>query len=102
MMLLVTHDTEQLNAPKKLCPLMCHLLFCTSAMTGGPDLSCCVSAGAVAATTKADTQEPTVTAKRQISLLCQSEIQTIIVKKKKKKNRLDEEQEVRNRYIIYK
>lgn len=53
-------------------------------MTGGPDLSCCVSAGAGAATTKADTQEPTVTAKRQISLLCQSEIQTIIVKKKKK------------------
>lgn len=72
MMLLVTHDTEQLNAPKKLCPLMCHLLFCTSAVTGGPDLSCCVSAGAGAATAKADTQDPTVTANRQISLLCQS------------------------------
>lgn len=59
MMFLVTCDTEQLNAPKKWCPLMYYQLFCTNAMQWPVG-----QISAAVATAKSDTEEPAVTSKQ--------------------------------------
>lgn len=77
MMLLVIHDTEQLNVPKKLCPLTCHVLCYSNATSSGPDFSWCAS----------DTEEPTVTAKTVKShCVLQKQKSRPLLSKKKKLN----------------